>query len=356
MKKYASLILALLLCFAVLATGCGTTATPTATEAPSAENTATEAPEAAIEPIVIQVGFENNMDEPTGLGVQKWAELVEEQSGGTIVLELFPNSSLGDKTTLVDQILMGEPILTCVDGSFYADYGVPDLGIVCGPFFFESWDDVWALTESEWYKEQCDTLAANGLTVIGSNWKYGERELMTKTKVVTPSDLTGMKIRLANSQIYVEGFNALGATAVPMALSDVYTALQNNTLEGVENPLGTLYGQSFQEVCKYVLMTGHIKNFTTWCGSTAFFETLTDEQIALLSSTCVEAGLTNNEALEATIADYAAKLEEAGVEITYLTDEQIAEWKAAGESFYDLGPTFGWSEGLYETTQAAMGK
>ena len=307
-------------------------------------------------PTVIQIGFENTMEEPIGKAVQHWAELVEKESGGAMKLELFPNSALGSKSQLIDQMVMGENIITIADGAFYAEYGVPDMGIIYGPFFFESWDDVWKLLNSDWYATQCKKLAEMGITILASNWVYGERELMTKSLVVRPADVKGMKIRLANSPIYVEGFNAMGATAVPMALGDVYTALQNGTLDGVENPLSTLYGQSFQEVCKYILMTGHIKNFTTWCIGTNFFKSLPKEQQDLLFKTAKEAGLYNNEQQAAAVDGYAKKMTDAGVTITDLTPEQIAEWKAAAKSFYGLSSSFGWSEGLYETTQAAMGK
>ncbi len=345
MKKKIALLLSTVLCLSMFATGCGGS-TPAPTEGSDAPATVT----------TIQIGFENTTDEPIGQAVQKWAELLEEQSGGTMKLELFPNSALGSKSELIDQMVMGENIITIADGAFYADYGVPDMGIMYGPFFFETWDDVWTLLDSDWYAEQCSKLAEKGLTVLASNWVYGERELMTKSKVVTPGDVKGKKIRLANSQIYVEGFNALGATAVPMALGDVYTALQNGTLDGVENPLSTLYGQSFQEVSKYVLMTGHIKNFTTWCIGTDFLNTLSQEQKDLLFTTGEEAGLYNNELQEAANDGYAQKLIDASVEITELTEEQLSEWKKAGESFYTKGSTFGWTDGLYETTQKAMGK
>lgn len=179
---------------------------------------------------------------------------------------------------------------------------------------------------------------------------------MTKTLVTTPADLAGQKIRLANSQIYVEGFNALGATAVPLALGDVYTGIQNGTLDSVENPLSTLWGQSFQKVAKYILMTGHIKNFTTWCIGTSYLNTLTPEQQELLFTTGEEAGLYNNQLQSESNDEYAKMLTDAGVTITELTEDQVAEWKAAAQSFYEMGDTFGWSDGLYETTQAAMGK
>lgn len=306
--------------------------------------------------VEVNIGFENTLEEPIGQALVKWQELVDAQSNGTLHINLFPNSALGSKSELIDQMVAGENIITIADGAFYADYGVPDMGIMYGPFFFGSWDDVWTLLDSDWYQEQCDKLEDCGLRIVSSNWIYGERELMTKTKVVTPADLKGMKIRLANTKIYMEGFNALGATAIGMDLGEVYQALQMGTIDGVENPLSTLYGRSFQEVNKYILMTGHIKNFTTWCAGSDWFNSLTAEQQDLLVATGNEAGLYNNELQEAAIDGYKQKMIEAGVEITELTDDQMAEWQAAATSFYDLGAEFGWSEGLYATVKAAMGK
>ena len=308
---------------------------------------------AAFAAVEINIGFENTLEEPIGQAVQKWAELLEEQSGGEMKMNLFPNSSLGSKNELIDQMIMGENIITIADGAFYADYGVPDMGIMYGPFFFGSWDEVWKLLDSEWYAEQHKKLADKGIYIITSNWVYGERELMTKTKVLKPEDVKGMKIRLANSKIYLEGFNALGATAIGMALGDVYQALQTGTIDGVENPLSTLWGQSFQEVNKYILMTGHIKNFTTWCAGTAWFQGLTEDQQALLIKTGNEAGLYNNEVQAAAIEGYRKQLEDAGVEITDLTAEEIEAWQEAARSFYDKGDEFGWTPGLYETVLEA---
>ena len=341
-------------------TACGssssTTETTKAAETTAADTTAAAAADngSSDAETVLQVAFENSISEPVGQGWEKAQEIIKEKSGGKMAIEIYPDSQLGDKSSLIDSMLLGENVCTLADGAFYADYGVPDFGIVFGPFLFDSWDQVWKLVDSDWYKEQCSKLADKGLTVLGSNWVYGERELMTKDKAVVPADIKGKKIRLANSQIYVEGFNALGATAVPMALGDVYTALQNGTLDGVENPLSTLYGQSFQEVTKNILMTGHILNFTTWCIGTDYLNTLTQEQQDLLFKTCEEAGLYNNEKQEAANDDYRKKLEDAGVTFTELTDEERAQWKEASLSFYEKGSQFGWSDGLYDTVKAAI--
>ena len=103
-------------------------------------------------------------------------------------------------------------------------------------------------------------------------------------------------------------------------------------------------------------MTGHIKNFTTWCIGTDYLKSLSQDQQDILFKTAEEAGLYNNDLQEKANGDYRQKLEDDGVEFTELTDEQLKQWIEAGKSFYDKGSEFGWSDGLYETTQKAMGK
>ena len=92
---------------------------------------------AAMADEVLQVGFENSLSEPVGQGMVKWQELLAARNVG-LTLELFPDSQLGNKTDLIDQMLLGEPVMTLADGAFFADYGVPDMGIVFGPFLFDN--------------------------------------------------------------------------------------------------------------------------------------------------------------------------------------------------------------------------
>ena len=192
MKKKNMAMVSLIMAGTLVISACGSSSAPveTTAAAASAETpAASQADKAPAQDVVtIQIGFENTTEEPIGKAVEKWAELLEKESGGTMKLQLVPNSALGSKSELIDQMIMGENIITIADGAFYADYGVPDLGILYGPFFFDNWDQVWKLLDSEWYHTECGKLADKGLTVLASNWVYGERELMTKTKVVTPSD------------------------------------------------------------------------------------------------------------------------------------------------------------------------
>ena len=364
-KRWMAMGMAAVMAMAL--TACGSSGTAETTTAAAAEETAAaeasgeteaaaaeETEAASGDGVVIRIGYENTDAEPIGQAMIHWQQLVEEQGDGSLKIELFPNSSLGTKTQLIDMMLLGEPVVTIADGAFYADYGVKDMGILYGPFLFDTWDQVWNVVESDWYAEESKELEAIGLKLVASNWIYGDRHLMTKNPVVTPEDLEGLKIRVASSEIYMEGWNALGATATGIALGETYQALQTGVVEGVENPLSVLYAQSFQEVTPNLLLTSHIKNFTTWVCGVDFFNSLTPEQQDLLVSTAEEAGLYNNELQEQADEEYRQLLEEAGVTITEMTDENRAAWKEKAQAFYELGDQFGWSEGLYEKVQEAM--
>lgn len=356
MKKFFAVLLVFVLTVSLAACGGKKTDETTQTEKTqdaAAETTAQET--GSKDTIKIQVGFENSMLEPVGQAAEKWQQLVKEKGDGSIEIVLYPDSQLGAKNELIDSMLLGEPVVTLADGAFYADYGVKDMGILFGPFLFDTWDQAWTLTESDWYKNQCTLLEDKGLKILASNWMYGERHTMTKTKVESPDDLKGLKIRVPSNQIQTEGFNALGATAVGIPLGDTYEALSTGTVTGVENPIATLYGRKFQEVAKFLLLDGHVKNFTTWVTGTMLFDSLTPEQQELLVSTAEEAGLYNNDLVADVEAKDLQEMKDGGVTVTELTAENLAKFKEASQAFYEKGSTFGWSDGLYDTVLKAMG-
>lgn len=343
-------------------TACGSssskTETTAAAETTAAEADATTAAADAAAPegtVVINVGYENATTEPAAKAVEKWKELVEEKSNGSIELKLFPNSALGKKTDLIDQMVMGENTITVADGAFLADYGVPDFGIFYAPFMFDNWDEEWAVIDSDWYKDLCDQLASKGgIRVLSSNWIYGSRDIMSTKQITTPEDLKGLKLRVSSNDLSITSFNDLGAASVGMDMGDVYQALQAGTIDAVENPVVSLANRSFQEVAKYVVRDGHILATSMWICGESFYNTLTDEQKQILSECADEAGLYNNELQDDATEDALKKLEEAGVTVTELTDEQKAAWIEAGQYFYQNDTAkLGWSDGLYDTVKAA---
>lgn len=334
-------------------TACGGDA-PEAPVDPGTEAPGTTAPSGEAE-VTLQLGFENSLSEPVGQGAQKWADLLAEKSGGTMEIVLYPDSQLGDKSELIDSMLLGENVSTLADGAFYADYGVQDFGIVFGPFLFDDWEQCWTLIESDWYKDQCTQLEDKGLKLLASNWAYGARHTLTVNPVATVDDLSGMKIRVPNNEIQSLGFDVLGATSTGMSLGDVYQALQTKTIDGAENPLSTLYGRKLHEVAKNLILDSHVLNFTTWVCSNDWFAGLTEEQQTMLMETGKEAGVFNNEVQAESESEYLQKMKDEGVTVVEPTDEVMQGFKDKAKAFYDMGDRFGWSDGLYDTVRAAMG-
>ncbi len=310
----------------------------------------------AADEVVLRVGYGNNPGEPFDLGCQKWKELIEERSGGKFKIELYPSSQLGSKDDVMDQMVAGEPVATLTDGAFFYDRGIKDMGIVFGPFLYDNWEQAFKLADSKWFKDQSDLVAKDAhLKIIGADWRYGARHTLTTKPVTKLADLKGMKIRVPTNNIQVKGFEVLGATPTPMALGDVYTSLQQGTIDGVENPIPVLYNGKFHEVAKYLLLDAHVYNVTNIVVGTDFYDSLTAEQQKLLVETCHDAGVYQNEIVEKSETELLEQFKKEGVTVIEPSAEFKQELIDASKKFYEL-PEFtkDWTPGLYDTVKAAM--
>ncbi|QTQ11003.1 TRAP transporter substrate-binding protein DctP [Treponema parvum] len=311
---------------------------------------------AAAKTVKISVGYENATTEPAAKAVEMWAKLVKERSNGSMELALFPNSALGKKTELIDQMITGEAMITVADGAFLAEYGVPDFGIFYAPFAFETWDEVWKVLETSWYRDLCNTLAKKvNIRVLTSNWIYGARDIISTKKVVVPADLAGLKMRVSPNKLSIDSFKSLGAAAIGMDMGEVYQALQSKTIDAVENPAAPLANRSFHEVAKYLCEDHHILATSMWICGERFFKTLTAEQQKILMTTADEAGLFNNELQSAATEDAKKKMIAAGVTITTPNAAEKKAWVDAAQKFLKTGgKSLGWSDGLYDSVRAAV--
>ena len=295
--------------------------------------------------VTIMIGYENNPGEPIDLACNEWKRLVEEKSNGEMIVEIFPSSQLGSKDNIIDQAMAGDCVITLANGAFFQDRGVKDFGVVFAPYLFESWEQLDKLAASDWFAQKKAELSDLGLTIL-TGWHYGARDTMTTKKVVTAADIKGMKIRVPNNSLQVKGMAATGAVPTPMSLGEVYTALQQGTIDGLENPLTVLYNGAYQEVCKYLILDHHILDYTCWVCGTDFFNTLTPEQQQILIEAGNEAGVYNNAMLEETTNKALEDLKAAGVEVVEFDRDSFV---AASESFYaDPDIKAMWSEGLID--------
>ena len=185
-------------------------------------------------PVVVQIGLENHPGEPVTDGIYEWARLANERGRGSLDVQVFPSSQLGSKDQIIDMMLAGMNVITLADGGFFADRGAPDMGITMGPYFFGSWDEAWRLVESSWWADQSKILEEKGLKILAANWIYGDRHTLTKRPIRTVDDFRGLKLRVPNNLMQVKGTEVMGASPTPLPLGEVYTALQQGVVDGVE--------------------------------------------------------------------------------------------------------------------------
>lgn len=300
----------------------------------------------------IKLCYENNAGDPIDQGAHKWAELVKERTKGNVEIQIYPSSQLGKKADLIEMMLLGQNVATIADGSYLMDY-VHDFGIVMGPYIIDNWDQMYKLTGSDWWKEQEKALEKEKLKIVTKNWIYGDRHLMTKKPVTSLNDLKGMKIRVPNNDISVNMFKLLGAAPTPMALAEVYTSLSEGVVDGVENPLTTLYTNNFQEVCKNLTFTGHQMTFSTFIVGTQFFNTMPKEYQEIVMKAGDEAAEYNNKVYKEQSKDLEGKMKAAGVQMHQLKD--LPAFKEAVKGLYKQYEDQGkWSKGLYDKIQTII--
>ncbi|WP_282603868.1 C4-dicarboxylate TRAP transporter substrate-binding protein [Paracoccus sp. PARArs4] len=296
----------------------------------------------------IRIAYENNPGEPADLVMNRWAELVDEASDGEVKLDLYPSSQLGAKQDVIEQAMLGVNVITIADVGFLTDYD-PDLGILFGPYLTEDAESLFRIYESDWFKQKEEALRDQGIHIVISNYLYGTRQLLATKKVETPEDLAGLKIRTPNNIMQIRAIEAMGGTPTPMPLGDVYPALTQGVIDGVENPLPVLFGQKLHEQAKELSMISYLQNTSLWLGGQAYFDTLDPEVIEMLHETGYQAGLYSQELAAEEDARILAAMEEAGVTVTY---PDVAPFREKAMAVYEQFPE--WSDGLFDDIQAQL--
>lgn len=322
------------------------------------QSTASSSSVFATEPeaeVVLRIGYENAPNEPFDMGMKRWKEELEKRSNGTMTLELYPNSSLGSKTQLIERMQKGEAVGTLADGGTFYGIGAYNLGITFGPYLFKNWNEAFHLTESDWYKDQIEHLAKDfGLRVIPSNWAYGVRHILSNKPIQKSSDFKNMVMRVTGNDVQEQTMKILGAKTVRMDLTKVNAALRTGEVNGLENPISHLYGGGYYKNAKYLLLSGHVYNFTHIIISDKFWQGLTPQQRQLLTESCSRAAQFFNVVEAADEYTALRKMKAEGVIVTEPSPSFLTDLNNQAHSFYVL-PIFTnkWAPGLFYKVLAA---
>jgi tripartite ATP-independent transporter DctP family solute receptor len=233
-----------------------------------------------------KVSTEGSDTHQTTIWARAFADSVAKRSSGQIRVDVFTNGQLGKNKELLEAIGMGGGTVEIVATGTQDLVGwAPETQVFDLPFLFRDeghYRRFWAsdVAQSIWRKIEGKGFKYLGSTLIGTAHMTNN-----KRAINSPADMVGLKFRVQASKVNVETFKALGATAVPLAFSEVYMALQQGTVDGQDNPTTTIRTMNFWEVQKYVSLTGHMLRGGFWTMDKKVFDKLSpDLQKAVLDA------------------------------------------------------------------------
>ncbi|KUK58320.1 MAG: TRAP dicarboxylate transporter, DctP subunit [Synergistales bacterium 53_16] len=237
--------------------------------------------------VTLKLGHIADPQNPYAQGAQKFADLVAEKSGGSMEIQVYPSSQLGNQRDLVEGLTLGTVDITmtstAVLGNFHPQVAVFDL-----PFIFRDRDHTFKALDTVGM-DIAKGLEPKGLKVL-AYFENGVRNMSNNIRPIRkPEDMKGLKIRVMEQPIYISMMKALGANPTPMAFGELFTALQKGVVDGQENPAAHIYTKRFFEVQKYISLTEHTYSAEPLVVSMIIWNKLTPEQQSILQEAAKDA-------------------------------------------------------------------
>lgn len=326
--KHTKAVLALVLVLLLSLTGC------------AGSETGTERGEGEYQKIELTMAVNGTDTQMDSRVANYFADLVAERSGGNVTVVVFPNDQLagGNASKGIEMIAMGS-----VDLAAYATCTLAvidkQLPVATLPWSFSSYQEAREVIDETGGAYYAERLEPKGLTYLGS-FHNGFRQITnSKHPIEKPEDLKNLKIRVPGSEIYMGFFRTLGADPTSMNWSEVFTAIQQGTIDGQENGVSVTSSAKMAEIQDYLTMWNYSYENNLFIANTLIWDALEPQTRELLQSCALEACEWGRDTLEAEeeqlLEDFAAK----GMTITYLTEEQSAAFAEA---------IAGWKNGMID--------
>lgn len=337
MKRTLALLLALVMILALCA--CGQKAAPAAPAEPKTETAAAPAPAEAkpeepaapaFTPQTVKMALVVNEGTPVAECSKAFAEAVKEKTNGDITIEVYAGGVLGAETELKEAVSLGTVQLVNLGWSLLSNkfsYSMSYIGYyelpnrdAMNPFF--AGPEAQRLYDA--YESQ------TGVRVISTNWQQGNRHTIASRPFSNLDELKGLKIRTpAGVTLDLDAWTAWGASPTGMALSEVYSAIEQGVIDAVECPLDYLWNYKFNEAgAKYLMLTGHQLYNNLVAVNTDWFDALPAEYQQIIIDCANEAGDEQTKQVIAQEDSYIQMFKDAGVTVVEISDDVKAQLKA----------------------------
>ena len=329
MKKILSLIMVAALVLNIGLTGCSSKTV----EKPAAEKPAAEAP--AVEKQTLKMSVTASDTSTWAKGAAKFAEIVAEKTNGQIEIKIYPNDQLsgGNQSKGIEMLMSGSTDLT-----FHSNiiYSVMDerFGVVSLPFLIPDVETADKIIDGAGGEALNKILLEKNIVGLGFG-ENGFRQLTNSKKAVeSPADMAGMKIRIPGIKMFISLYKTLGADPITMNFGEVFTALQQNTIDGQENPLDTIASSKINEVQDYMTVWNYSYDVIILGMNKDKFESFDPATQQILQDAAKEACLYQRQITRELDAVHTKNFIDGGVQVNELTPEQMGVFRDKVQSVY----------------------
>ncbi len=260
-----------------------------------------------------------------------FADAVAKYTEGRYKVQVYHSGQLANDAKSLDQLQLGG-LDFAVTGVVTFTPHVKDLSLVALPYLAENYEQGWKLYDtSKFIKQQADQLPAKGMRIIG-NWEAGFRSFTTNFPLNSPEDAKGKKLRIAPVEMIRWIMESIGFSPVVLPVTEVYLAIQQNTVSGQENPIDTIFSQRFYEVAKHITLSQHVYSPLWLAMGERSFKGMTPADQEAVFKAAKESGDWNRKEVRANDDRLLAEMTAKG---STVSKPDLAVWRKASEGAYD---------------------
>ncbi len=268
-------------------------------------------------------------DQPAQAASLQFKEYVEKESNGSIKVEIYPASQLGDANVVLEGMQLGSIQMGIVhDGPVATVY--PPIGVFNLPYLFRDSNEAWKVFDSEFTTSMSEDMAAKtGLRFLALADNGIRHFTNSKHEIKSIDDLKGLKMRIQPGKLYEEFMKATGASPSTIGWTELPAALEQKVVDGQENGVTNILAASLYQTQKYVTLDGHIYSFHAYMISDKFFQSLTPEQQKVIVDGVNLVKATHRNMTAEQDRNAAQILSEKGMTVTELSPEEIEKFRQA---------------------------
>ncbi|PGH57875.1 ABC transporter substrate-binding protein [Azospirillum palustre] len=294
---------------------------------------------------IIRFGYGLSESSNQGRAVKYFAEELSKRSGGKLKLKGFGDASLGSDIQMQNALIGGAQEMmvgsTATLVGIVKDFGVYDL-----PFLFNNEKEADAVLDGPFGEKLLKSLNDKGLVGL-VYWENGFRNLTNSKRPITKlEDMGGIKLRVMQNPVYIDMFNRFGANAVPLAFSELFTAMETGTVDGQENPVTTIQSSKFYEVQKYLTISRHVYSPWIMLASKRWYDGLSADEKKILNEAAVASRDFERKDSREASAQSIAYLKEKGMQINELSPAELERMREMVKPAFDKYAADGGAEVL----------